>query len=115
MKILAAAATLAVFALAPAAAQSGDPKLDFLGYCIEQGNPTGYCACLADAYGAKMNAKEMAVYLDYLRLLAGGERDQAAIIAKLKERNSITGKELGRILQLATGVTQEAETACVGK
>lgn len=109
-----AAASLAAFALtAGAAAQSGDPKLDFLGYCIGQGNSTNYCACLADTYGAKLNAKEFAVYLDYLQTLARGERDQAKIIAGLKERHGITGKELGRILQLAT-VEIKAEQTCAG-
>lgn len=108
-------AVLAAIALgtAPASA-AGDPQVEFLGYCIEQGNSTNYCACLTDTLAKTLNAQDFKVYLDYLRIIAGGERDQAKIIAKLKTDNGITGKELGASLKTATDAASVASKTCAG-
>ena len=54
------------------------------------------------------------LHLDYLRIIAGGERDQAKIIAKLKTDNGITGKELGASLKTATDAASVASKTCAG-
>ncbi len=117
MKSLLTAATLALGLASGHSAQAQaapDPALEFLGYCIQQANSTNYCACMADALGTNLTGPQLAVYLDYLKLLAGGERDQARLIATLKERHGITGKQLGEILKIATDTTGSAEKTCAG-
>lgn len=111
---LAYAAAFALAATAPAAAQGSDPQVEFLGYCIEQGNSTTYCACLTDELGKVLSARDFKVYLDYLRIIASGERDQTKIIAKLKSDNGITGKELGASLKTATDAAGAASKTCAG-
>jgi len=113
MKLVFAAA-FALAAAAPAAAQGADPQVEFLGYCIEQGNSTNYCACLSDELGKVLSARDFAIYLDYLRIIASGDRDQASIIAKLKTNNSITGKELGASLKASTEAAGAAAKTCAG-
>jgi hypothetical protein len=113
MKLLFAAA-VALSVTAPAAAQGADPQVEFLGYCIEQRNSTNYCACLTDELSTLLSARDFSVYLDYLRILASGERDQTKIIEKLKSNNGITGKELGSSLKASTDVASAAAQTCAG-
>jgi hypothetical protein len=110
--ILATACTLAVLSVMPASAQSGDPKLDFLGYCIEQGQPTAYCGCLTDEVAAKTTPHELDVYLYYLKLIASGERDQAKIISNLKKKAGTSGKELAALLQKVKEAADAAQKVC---
>ena len=110
--ILAAACTLAAIAVFPASAQSGDPKIDFLGYCIEQGQPTAYCGCLTDQVSASLPPHELDVYLYYLKVIAGGERDQKKIISDLKKKAGTSGKELAAMLQRSKEAADAAQKAC---
>lgn len=112
MKLVYAAA-FALAATAPAAAQD-DPQVQFLGYCIEQGNSTSYCACLTDELAKVLSAKDFKIYLDYLKIIAGGERDQTKIIDKLKADNGVTGKELGASLKTSTESAATASKTCAG-
>ncbi len=110
--------TAALFAAAmtlPAAAQeTGDPKLDFLGYCVASGNSSSYCACLTDTIGAAITPKELAIYTDYLKIIASGERDNHKIINKLKDDHDVKGKELATSLQAANDAAAAAEKSCAG-
>lgn len=106
---------LVAFALAaPASAQSGDPKLDFLGFCVSSGNSSNYCACMSDTLGAAITDKDLAIYTTYLKLISSGQRDERAIIAKLKKDHGVTGKELAAALQTASAAATEAEKSCAG-
>lgn len=111
---LAYAAAFVLAATIPAAAQGTDPQVEFLGYCIEQGNSTNYCACLTDELAKALSAKDFAIYLDYLRIIAAGERDQKAIIEKLKTNNSVSGKDLGASLKTSTEAASAAAETCAG-
>jgi hypothetical protein len=111
---LAYAAALSLAALGPAAAQGGDPQVEFLGYCIEQGNSTSYCACLTDELAKVLSARDFKVYLGYLRIIAAGERDQSKIIGKLTTDNGISGKELGASLKVSTEAASAAAKTCAG-
>lgn len=107
----------ALFALAltvPASAQSGDPRLDFLGYCIASGNSSTYCGCLTDSLAAAVTPKQLAIYMDYLKLLEGGQRDEKVIISTLKKNHGVKGKELGAALMAANTAATEAEKTCAG-
>ncbi len=107
----------ALFALvlaAPATAQSGDPKLDFLGYCIASGNSSTFCGCLTDSIAAAVTPKELAIYMDYLKLLESGQRDEKVIISTLKKNHGVKGKELGAALQNASAAATAAEKSCAG-
>lgn len=111
------AVSAALFALAlaaPASAQSGDPTVDFLGYCVASGNSTNYCACLTDTLSAAITPKELAIYTDYLKILESGQRDQEVIIDTLKRNHSVKGKELGAALQAANDAATAAEKTCAG-
>ncbi len=106
---------LVAFALAaPASAQSADPKLDFLGYCVASGNSSNYCACLTDTIATKVSDKDLSIYLDYLKLIASGQRDERSIISTLKKNHDVTGKELGAALTTASTAATEAEKTCAG-
>jgi hypothetical protein len=111
------AVSAALFALAlsvPASAQSNDPAVDFLGYCIASGNSSTYCGCLTDSIAAAITPKELAIYMDYLKILEAGERDEKTIIAKLKTNHGIKGKELATSLQNANNAATAAEKTCAG-
>jgi hypothetical protein len=114
MKLVYAAAFALAATVPAASAQGGDPKVEFLGYCIEQGNSTSYCACLTDEFAKVLNAKDFKIYLDYLKIIAGGERDQTKIIDKLKADNGVTGKELGASLKTSTESAATASKTCAG-
>lgn len=113
MKAL-SAALFALALAAPATAQSGDPKLDFLGYCVASGNSSTYCACLTDSISAAVTPKQLAIYMDYLKILESGVRDEKAIIATLKSNHGVKGKELGEALQAANTAATAAEGTCAG-
>lgn len=111
------AVSAALFALAlssPAAAQSGDPAVDFLGYCIASGNSSTYCGCLTDSLSGAITPKELAIYMDYLKIIESGQRDEKAIVSKLKKDHGIKGKELATALQNANTAATNAEKACAG-
>jgi hypothetical protein len=111
----AVSAALFAFALSvPASAQSGDPAVDFLGYCIASGNSSTYCGCLTDNLSGAITPKELAIYMDYLKVLESGQRDEHAIIKKLKKDHGITGKELAAALQNANTAATTAEKTCAG-
>ena len=114
MKFLAAAAFAVLAFATPARAQDADPAVDFLGYCVTSGNSTNYCACLTDALAAAVTPKQLAIYTDYLKLLAGGERDEKKIIKSLKDKHQIKGAELGAALQAANTAATNAEQSCAG-
>ncbi len=108
---------LFAFALAapvPASAQSGDVKLDFLGYCVASGNSANYCACLTDSISAAVTPEQLAIYMDYLKLLESGQRDEHVIIKTLKEKHGVKGKELAAALQASNTAATEAEKTCAG-
>lgn len=115
------ALSAALFALAlsvpvsgSASAQSGDPAVDFLGYCIASGNSSTYCGCLTDSISAAVTPKQLAIYMDYLKILESGVRDEKAIIATLKKNHGVKGKELGEALQAANTAATAAEGTCAG-
>lgn len=105
---------LALVAPLPASAQSGDVKLDFLGYCVASGNSANYCACLTDSMAATITPKQLAIYMDYLKLLESGERDEHVIIDTLKKNHGVKGKELAAALQAANTAATSAEKTCAG-
>lgn len=111
-KTLAALLVATCCSLSPATAQSADPKVDFLGYCLQQGNPTTYCGCLTDSVSAVLSPTEIDLYLFYLKLIASGERDQVKIVDQLKTKSGSSGKELAAMLQRATDAMSSAQKSC---
>jgi len=111
------AVSAALFALAlsvPASAQSDDSSVDFLGYCIASGNSATYCGCLTDSLASAITPKELAIYMDYLKIIESGQRDEKAIVSTLKQNHGITGKELAAALTAANTAATAAEGTCAG-
>lgn len=107
--VLGAALVLAGAAFADPPA---DPKLDYLGMCMKDGQAASYCACVADGLGAKLKPEELSLWTAYLSLLKEGVRDQKVLIATLTEKFQITPAELGARLQTVTAVAPQVEAAC---
>ena len=113
--LFAAAFAVGVAALFPAAAQQpvSDPRVDFLGVCMKQGSSTNYCACMSESLAASLTPQQFRIYIDYLTLLATTQ-DQAVLIETLKERNGVSGKELGAALQAGMDATKAGDQKCTG-
>ncbi len=113
MTFRAAAAAAFVLAAATPAAAAEDPAVAFMGICIQQGSPAGFCACTADALTRAMTPQQMAIWNDYMAFALAGETDAIKIRDALKAKHGVDGKTLAAALKAGSEASMAANQACL--
>jgi len=109
-----AALALAVLAEAPSA-PAEDPKVAYLGLCLNKGQPATMCACEADEIAKAVTPLQFSIWVDVTgRILAGAGADQAAAMVDdmVAKYGLSSKKEVGAALTAGQAAAEAANKTC---